>query len=481
MMKLANNIMAENIAKHSGASGTKEPSDLESCVMPDRTVTQSAASRLSGLARVQEAARRDRSCQFNNLLCHITLERLHQAYQQLNKQSARGVDGVSWKSYGINLSERLSALHHRIHTLKYQPQPVKRIYIPKSNGDRRPIGITAVEDKIVQQAMVWVLEAIYETDFMGFSYGFRPKRSQHNALDAVYVAITQKKVSWVLDADISRFFDTINHKWLMKMIRHRVSDNRLLTLIERTLKAGITEEGQFSKTEVGTPQGAVISPLLANIYLHYVLDLWAHQWRKRHARGESYIVRYADDSVFCFQYRSDGVSFQRALARRLSQFGLSLNQTKTRLIAFGRFTISNNEAMNKGKPDTFDFLGFTHFCAKRKDNGCYKLGRKTIAKKMTAKLHDVKAKLRQQINKDVYRQGRWLRSLVQGHFNYYAVPGNRQSLDRFKTAVCRLWLKALKRRSQKSTINWKKLTKLIRWFIPTTTILHPYPSQRLSV
>ena len=325
------------------------------------------------------------------------------------------------------------------------------------------------------------LEAIYETDFKGFSYGFRPKRNQHNALDAVYVAITQKKVSWVLDADISRFFDTINHEWLMKLIAHRVSDSRLLSLIERTVKAGIIEQGQFSKTEVGTPQGAVISPLLANIYLHYVLDLWAHQWRQRNARGESYIVRYADDSVFCFQYRSDGVNFQRALADRLNKFGLSLNQSKTRLIEFGRFTILNNEAKNKGKPETFDFLGFTHFCRKRRDNGCFQLGRKTIAKKITAKLQDVKAKLRQDINKDIYSQGSWLRSVVQGHFNYYAVPGNGQSLDRFKTAVCWLWLKALKRRSQKSTINWKKLTKLVRRFIPSRTILHPYPNQRFNV
>lgn len=296
-MKLANKITAQNIAEHGGAGGAKEPNGLKYCVTPDWTATQSAETKLSGLARVHSAAKQDRSRRFNNLLCHITPQQLFKAYTHLNKKSARGVDGESWKSYGIGLSQRLKNLHHRIHTLKYMPQPVKRIYIPKANGDLRPIGITTVEDKIVQQALVSVLENIYEADFKGFSYGFRPNRNQHNALDAVYVAITQKKVSWVLDADISRFFDTINHKWLMKMLAHRVADKRILTLIARTLKAGVIDEDKYSKTEVGTPQGAVISPLLANIYLHYVLDLWAHQWRKHHARGEAYIVRYADDTV----------------------------------------------------------------------------------------------------------------------------------------------------------------------------------------
>lgn len=481
VMKLANNITANTFAGNSGAGGAKEPNDLERCVTPDWTATQSAEAQSSGLARIHTAARRDRSCRFNNLLCHITPEQLLQAYSQLNKKSAGGADGESWKSYGKNLPEHLQDLHQRIHSLKYRPQPVKRIYIPKANGDLRPIGITAVEDKIVQQALVSVLEAIYEADYKGFSYGFRPRRSQHQALDAVYVAITQKKVSWVLDADISRFFDTINHKWLMEMLAHRIADKRILTLIERTLKAGIVEGNQFSKTEVGTPQGAVLSPLLANIYLHYVLDLWAHQWRKYHAKGEVYIVRYADDTVMCFQYKNDGIRFQRALIERLQKFGLTLNESKTRLIEFGRFALNNYKERGHGKPETFDFLGFTHFCAARKDDGGFKLSRKTLAKKMKAKLADLKAELCKRINIDVYSQGRWLRAVVQGHFNYYAVPGNWKSLDSFKTAVSKLWLKLLKRRSQKSTINWKKLTVLIRWFIPKVAILHPYPNQRLSV
>ena len=481
VMKLANNTMVNDMTKHSGAGGAKGSNDLEYSVTPNPTVTQSAESRLSGLARIHSTARRDRSCRFNNLLCHMTLEQLFQAYSRLNKKSAKGVDGESWKSYGKQLPSRLQDLHHRIHTQKYKPQPVKRIYIPKANGDKRPIGITAVEDKIVQQALVCILENIYEADFKGFSYGFRPERSQHRALDAVYVAITQKKVSWVLDADISQFFDTINHKWMMKMLAHRIADKRILLLVERTLKAGIIEEDQFSKTEVGTPQGAVISPLLANIYLHYVLDLWAHQWRQCYARGEVYIVRYADDTVMCFQYRSDGIAFNRALIERLHKFGLTLNETKTRLIEFGRFAMSNKKEKGQGKPDTFDFLGFTHFCSTKRSDGLFKLGRKTIAKKMKAKLSDLKFELRKRINTDVYGQARWLRSVVQGHFNFYAVPGNGKSLEGFKTAVSRLWLKSLKRRSQKSTINWKKLTVLIRWFMPKVTILHPYPNQRLSV
>ncbi len=480
-MKPANKIMTKEQFNDGGAGGAKGSSNLESCIEPDRTTTQGVASRLTWPMRVHEAAKRNRSQQFNNLLCHITPERLHQAYLSLNKQSAKGIDREGWTSYGKNLPARLADLHQRIHTLKYKPQPVKRIYIPKANGDQRPIGITTVEDKIVQQAMVWILESIYEADFKGFSYGFRPNRNQHKALDAVYVAITQKKVSWVLDADISQFFDTIDHNWMMKMLRHRVTDKRLLMLIERTLKAGIIEEDRFSKTEIGTPQGAVISPLLANIYLHYVLDLWAHQWRNNNARGDCYIVRYADDSVFCFQYKSDGEYFQRALSDRLNKFGLRLNQSKTRLIEFGRFAKSNFENKNKGKPETFDFLGFTHYCSVRKSDGGFKLGRKTIAKKMKAKLIDIKEALRARINQDVYSQGRWLKKVVQGFYNYHAIPGNCIVLDGFKTAVSKLWLKTLKRRSQKSTINWKKLTRLIRLFIPSVTIQHPYPNQRLRV
>ena len=474
-------MSVSNHTVHCGANGVKGSSNSEHWIEPNRTATQSAESRLTGPMRLHQLAKQNRSMRFDNLLHHLTPQSLLQAYHHLNKKSAKGVDGESWVSYGTNILKRIQSLHSRIHTMKYKPQPVKRIWIPKANGDLRPIGITTVEDKIVQQAMVWVLEAIYEADFLGFSYGFRPNRNQHKALDAVYVAITQKKVSWVLDVDISRFFDTIDHKWLMKFMEHRIADKRMLALIERTIKAGVIEKDRYSKTVVGTPQGAVISPLLENVYLHYVLDLWANRWRKYHARGDCYIVRYADDSVFGFQYEADGVNFKNALSDRLNKFGLSLNQDKTQLIEFGRFAMRNFKEKKKGKPSTFDFLGFTHICSTNWSSGKFKLLRKTNAKKMKNKLLEIKQALRKRINIDVYSQGKWLNKILIGHYNYFAVPDNSLSLDRFKTAISRLWLKLLKRRSQKFKVNWKKLTKLIRYFLPNPRILHPYPSQRFRV
>ena len=473
----------QNIEKilHGGSGGAKGPNHLELRVAPDRTATQSAESRSSGPMRIHQAAKRDRSQRFDNLLHHITRQRLLEAYRHLNKRSAKGIDGVSWINYGKDIASRLTDLHKRLHTQQYKPQPVKRIWIPKTNGEKRPIGITTVEDKIVQQALVWILEAIYEVDFLGFSYGFRPNRNQHRALDAVYVAITQKKVSWVLDADMRKFFDTLQHDWLMRFMGHRIADKRVLSIIAKTLKAGVVDENGFSKTEVGTPQGAVISPLLANIYLHYVLDLWAHRWRNTQARGACYIVRYADDTVLGFQYRSDGENFEKALSDRLEKFGLSLNQSKTKLIEFGRFAIQNRKERKSGKPETFDFLGFTHICSSKWSDGGFKLLRKTIAKKMKAKVLEIKQALRKRINLSAYEQGQWLKQIVQGHFNYYAVPGNTTALDRFKTAITRMWFKLLRRRSQKTRVNWHKFTKLCRLFIPSPKVLHPYPSYRFGV
>lgn len=468
-------------AGRSGFGGAKESIHLEQRAMPDWTATQSAEAKSSGLARLHQAARKNRSLQFNNLLHHITPKLLLEAYKQLNRRSAKGVDGEDWKSYGKDLNQRLANLHKRIHTRQYRPQPVKRIWIPKPNGEQRPIGVTAVEDKVVQQSLVWVLESIYEADFLGFSYGFRPNRNQHQALDAVYVAITRKKVSWVLDADFRKFFDTLQHNWLIRFMQHRIADKRLLSLIQKVLKAGVIDETGFSRTEIGAPQGAVISPLLANIYLHYALDLWSHRWRKTQARGECYIVRYADDSVLAFQYRTDGEHYQEALKARLEKFGLKLNESKTKLIEFGRFAASNRRQRGESKPDTFDFLGFTHICSKTRFTKKYKLRRITISKKMRAKLHEIKQELRKRMNIPIYDQGRWLKSLVQGYFNYYAVPDNTRSLDRFKTAVTRMWLKALRRRSQKSTLNWKKFEKLCRLFFPSLKVLHPYPGERFDV
>ncbi len=444
-------------------------------------MTQSLEARSSGLARLHEKAKEDRSLRFNNLLHHITPELLIQAYKHLNRKSARGVDGESWIDFGKNLPERIRHLHQRINNQHYKPQVVLRIWLPKPNGEKRPIGITTVEDKVIQQALVWVLEQIYEADFLGFSYGFRPNRNQHMALDAVYVAISQKKVSWLLDADISKFFDKIDHNWLIKFLEHRIADKRIIQLITRIVKAGVVDNEQHFKTAEGTPQGAVISPLLANIYLHYVLDLWANQWRKNNARGECYIVRYADDTVMGFQYRSDGECFLNALNQRFKKFGLDLNRDKTHLLEFGRFATSNRKQRKKGKPDTFDFLGFTHICSSRWSDGRFIIKRFTSAKKLTAKIKEIKQTLFKCRSKDLFLVGNWLKSVVTGHYNYYAVPGNQIALNQFRTEICRAWLRALRRRGQRHPISWQKLTRAIKLFIPSVKVLHPYPNQRFRV
>jgi len=444
------------------------------------TSTQSGEPTDSGLLGLRNAARRDARLTFNNLLHQINVNRLTKAYFALNRKAAMGVDGQSWEAYGENLYSNLTALHQCIHKGSYKPQPSKRIWIPKANGQQRPIGIAALEDKIVQQALVWVLESIYEEDFLGFSYGFRPGRSQHHALDALYIALTQKKVSWVLDADIQGFFDHLDHEWLMQFIRHRVSDKRVLDILVRTLRAGVEEDGRRTRTRIGTPQGAVISPLLANIYLHYVLDLWVHQWRKRHARGEVYIIRYADDFVLGFQYQSDGKALHAALVKRLAQFGLRLHPDKTRLIEFGRFAASNRKARGEGKPETFDFLGFTHICAIRSD-GAATVRRHTIAKRQRATLLRIKEWLMRNLMVNVHDQGRRLRKVLNGLINYYGVPGNGKSLQTFRTEICRAWRKALRRRGNKRPINWVNTTKLIRFWIPSVRIVHPYPNQRWCV
>ncbi|AJD49695.1 RNA-directed DNA polymerase [Isoalcanivorax pacificus W11-5] len=444
---------------------------------PAAPSTQSEDRAESGLLRLRTATRRDERLQLNNLLHHVSVDRLRNAYLALNRKAATGVDDMSWEGYGVDLESRLHDLHCRLHTGRYRAQPSKRIWIPKANGQQRPIGVAALEDKIVQQALVWVLETIFEEDFLGFSYGFRPGRSQHRALDALYMTLTQKKVSWVLDADIQGFFDELDHEWLMQFISHRVSDKRVLNILVRTLRAGVEEDGQRSGTRIGTPQGAVISPLLANIYLHYVLDLWVHQWRQRHARGEVYIVRYADDFALGFQYQSDGHALYTALVRRLTQFGLRLHPDKTRLIEFGRFAQANRKAQGKGKPETFDFLGFTHICAVRRD-GCFTVRRHTIAKRQRATLLRIKEWLRRNLMVNVHDQGRWLRKVLTGLVNYYGVPGNGVSLQTFRTEICRHWCKALRRRGNKRPISWVNMTKHIKRWIPTVRIVHPYPNQR---
>jgi len=435
-----------------------------------------------GLSRVREAAKRDKDLRFTSLLHHIDIERLHAAYLSLNPRAAAGVDDVTWQEYGEGLDERLITLHDKIHSGRYRARASKRTWIPKPDGRQRPIGITAMEDKIVQQALVDVLQSIYEEDFLGFSYGSRPGRSQHNALDSIYVAITQRKVSWVLDADIRGFYDSLDHEWLMKFLEHRVADKRVLRLIRKFLRAGVSEEGKWSKTVVGTPQGAVISSLLSNIYLHYALDLWVNWWRNHHARGEVYIVRYSDDFVLGFQYKSDAVRFQTELRKRMGKFGLELHDDKTRLIEFGRFAAESRKRRGEGKPETFDFLGFTHICSTRRKDGKFKLQRKTISKRLRSKIKEVRKTLQRHRHKPVKEQGKWLRSVVQGHFNYYAVPGNREALDTFRTQIGHAWLRALRRRSQKGrSLTWKRMKRQMMKWIPTARILHPYPNQRFCV
>ena len=412
---------------------------------------------------------------------HITQDLLRTAYITLNRSAAAGVDEVTWREYGKKLKEHLPALHERVQSGKYRAMPSKRIWIPKPDGRKRPIGIAVLEDKIVQQAVAMVLNQIFEVDFLGFSYGFRPKRNPHNALDAVWVGIEKRKVNWVLDADIKGFFDAISHEWLLKFLEHRIADQRLLRLCRKWLRAGVSEAGQWSKTDVGTPQGAVISPVLANLYLHHVLDLWTDAWRKT-ARGDVIIVRYADDFVMGFQYRNEADLFVQQLQERMAKFGLELHQEKTRLIEFGRFAAANRSKRGEGKPETFDFLGFTHICAKTKRGNRFTIRRKTIAKRLRAKVKKMKEGIRLRMHDPIPEQGQWLRAVVLGHLNYYAVPGNKQSTDAFRTAAMREWLHALRRRSQKArSLTWKRFQRLVRTWLPTSKVRHPYPTQRLRV
>ena len=412
---------------------------------------------------------------------HITEDLLRSAYITLNRSAAAGVDDVTWREYGKKLQDHLPALHERVQSGKYRAMPSKRIWIPKPDGRKRPIGIAVLEDKIVQQAVAMVLNQIFEVDFLGFSYGFRPKRNPHNALDAVWVGIEKRKVNWVLDADIKGFFDAISHEWLLKFLEHRIADQRLLRLCRKWLRAGVSEAGQWSKTDVGTPQGAVISPVLANLYLHHVLDLWTDAWRKT-ARGDVIIVRYADDFVMGFQYRNEADLFLQQLRERMAKFGLELHQEKTRLIEFGRFAAANRSKRGEGKPETFDFLGFTHICAKTKRGNRFTIRRKTIAKRLRAKVKKMKEGIRLRMHDPIPEQGQWLRAVVLGHLNYYAVPGNKQSTDAFRTAAMRVWLHALRRRSQKArSLTWKRFQRLVRTWLSTSKVRHPYPTQRLRV
>ena len=436
----------------------------------------------SALERIREAARRDKAVRFTALWHHVCdVNRLREEYFALKRDSAPGVDGQTWRQYGQNLEANLQDLSARLHCGAYHAKPVKRAYIPKADGRQRPIGIPTLEDKIVQRAAAKVLSAVYETDFMGFSYGFRQGRGPHDALDALSVGITTRKVNWVLDADIRGFFDTIDHEWLVKFIEHRVADRRVVRHIKKWLNAGVLEDGKRMQVEEGTPQGGSISPLLANIYLHYAFDLWADHWRRTRAHYEVIIVRYADDFVVGFQSRADAERFLNDLRERFRKFNLELHADKTRLIEFGRFAAKEREKRGLGKPETFSFLGFTHSCSKTRKSGKFILLRRPMKKRMRAKLKQVYAELRQRKHVPVPEVGAWLRTVVQGWYRYYAVPLTSDDLSAFREQVRWLWYQVLRRRSQRARLTQERLSRLTDRWLPRPRILHPYPQERFDV
>ena len=435
----------------------------------------------NALERIRQAARRDKRMQFTALWHHVyEVERLRGAYYSLKRDAAPGVDGETWHSYGKELEENLLDLSSRLKRGAYRAKPVKRSYIPKPDGRQRPLGVTVLEDKIVQRSTVEVLGAIFEVDFLGFSYGFRPGRSQHQALNALYAGIMTRPVSWVLDADIRGYFDAIDHEWLMKFIGHRIADKRVHRHIKKWLNAGVLENGVKLSSEEGVPQGSSVSPLLANIYLHYVFDLWANKWRRETARGEVVIIRFCDDFVVGFQHREDAQRFYGDLVERFKRFNLELHNDKTRIIEFGRFAAHNRRRRGEGKPETFNFLGFTHICGKTL-GGKFIVFRRTIGKRMTAKLKELKQELRRRLHRPVPEVGKWLRSVLLGHYRYYGLPGNSRKLSAFRYHLIRLWFKALGRRSQRSKIDWQRMNRLINRYIPPTRIMHPYPDLSLYV
>ena len=434
----------------------------------------------NGLDRVREVARRDKEAKFTALLHHVDLNRLRAAYWAINPKAATGVDKVTWDDYGKDLEANLSGLLARVHSGTYRASPSRRAYILKTDGRKRPLGIATLEDKVLQRAVVEVLNAVYEVDFLGFSYGFRPGRSPHHALDALATGISRKRVNWVLDADIRDFFTSLDHDWLKRFLEHRIADRRVLRLIDKWVNAGVIEDGKWMASEEGAPQGASASPLLANVYLHYVFDRWTRQWRRRHAHGDMVIVRFADDFVCGFEHQSDAKQFLADLRERFAKFGLELHPEKTRLIEFGRHAARRRSARGLGKPETFEFLGFTHVCGKTRD-GRFWLRRITISKRMRAKLREVNDQLKVRRHQPIPEQGKWLASVVRGHLAYYAVPGNIDAVSTFRTQATRQWLKALRRRSQKTSLTWARMDRLANRWLPPARVLHPYPEQRFDV
>jgi RNA-directed DNA polymerase len=482
-------MKGRGLAKENEEHGTTEFLPAGPAKQVDRTQSRLGSTGAAGtpedlhsaLDRVRQAACRDGELKFTSLWHHVyNVDRLREAYLACKRDAAAGVDGQTWQAYGQELESNLKNLSNRLAQGRYRARPVKRAYVPKADGRKRPIGIPVLEDKIVQRATVQALNAVYETDFLDFSYGFRPRRSAHMALDALAVGIRTRKVSHVLDADIRGFFDTLSHEWLMKFVGHRIADPRVLRHIQKWLNAGVLEEGKCTVQEEGTPQGGSISPLLANIYLHYVLDLWVDHWRRTHAGGDVIIVRYADDFVVGFEHQSDATRFLDELRERFRRFNLELHADKTRLLEFGRFAATKRQRRGQGKPQTFNFLGFTHACDKTR-TGKFIVLRRTMAVRMRAKLRFIKQQLRKRLHEKVAQTGRWLRSVLSGHYRYYGVPRNGEALNRFRGAVWRLWWRSLCRRSQKGWLNLRRYVPLAARWLPLPRVYQPYPEQRLAV
>src|SRR6516164_4528036 len=463
---------AEPVERRGGA---KENAELQSTVR-----TQSRAAVSQAQARIREAVIRNRQDKLTALLHHLTIDVLRAGFFGLKKSAAPGVDDVTWTEYGENLEANLLDLHTRVHTGAYRALPSRRKYIPKADGRQRPLGIAALEDKIVQAAVVAILTPTYEAEFLGFSYGFRPRRNQHQALDALAFGIGKRRINWILGADIQSFFDTVSQEWLIRFIEHRVGDRRVVKLIRKWLAAGVLEDGQVIVTEEGT---AVISPLLANIYLHYVYDLWVQHWRQRSAKGDVIVVRYADDTIVGFEHWHEAEQFLADLKMRLARFGLTLHPDKTRLIEFGRFAIANRRARGLGNPESFDFLGFTHYCANRRDGGGFVLGRKPVRTRMRAKLREIKGHLQAMQHDGIERQGRWLAQVLRGWLAYYAVPMSGSAITAFRHHMIERWLRVLQRRSQRTrrSLSWGRMKRIADHYLPRPHILHPWPEQRFLV
>jgi RNA-directed DNA polymerase len=475
-LKLVNKVGRPTAESVEGRGGVDGNASSQSTV---RTQSREAVSQARD--RIREAVNRNNKEKLTALLHHVSVDVLRAAFLVLKRRAAPGIDEVTWNTYEETREDSLAALHRRVHAGTYRALPSRRVFIPKADGKQRPLGIAALEDKIVQAAVVMILTPVYEAEFLGFSYGFRPGRGQHDALDALAYGIKGRNVRWILDADIRSFFDTISHDWLTRFLEHRIGDRRIIRLIQKWLKAGVLDKGLHVATEEGTPQGAVISPLLANIYLHYVYDLWVHAWRTRRATGDMIVVRYADDTIVGFQHQGDAEQFLTDLKDRLSKFALELHPDKTRLIAFGRFVAERRRARGEAKPETFDFLGFTHICGTKRDGRGFQLRRKTKLKSRWGAVQRIGEELRRMRHEPIDDQGHRLASMLEGHYAYFAVPTNIGAVRAIRHHAKVRWYKSLRRRSQRRRLTWRRMNVVVEKYLPKPRVRHPWPEQRFLV